>query len=196
MATEKVFVVSLHRNGTRSVHKLLQGFGLTSIHHPGQVSNDYIEKAAANPWDIEAVYKVVKPLFAKADAFSDTPFNVLYPQLFRDYPDARFLALYRSPDLWIKSVRRHTAGRSFGPFERIQYFQLTGRRVNAIDEISNEEMTRIYFRYYADLMAFFNEKAPGRLLVADLTDPGIPEQIAEFLEIGKSETGKLPHITD
>lgn len=178
------------------MHELLRGMGLTSIHHPGQVSDDYITSAAPICTDIDKVYQLIKPLFEQADAFSDTPFNIFYRRQFEDFPDSKFIAVYRSPAAWIKSIQRHTGGRKFGPFERTQYSFITGQDPRSIEEISNLELTEVYYRYYTEMIAFFRSQDPSRLLVVDLIDPDLPRMVAEFIGLDVGALEKLPHITD
>lgn len=191
----KVFVASLHRNGTRSTHQLLQSFGLKSIHHPDDVSIDFKNRAKPISSSPRLVYEVVKPLFDQADAFSDTPFNIYYPRLFRKYQNAQFIVLTRPVKKWVRSVRRHTENRALGTFERTQYAFLTGRSIKMLTELSDYELMECYYRYHADLLKFFAKNGPDRLLITDLEDPETPERIARMIGVTGVQPA-MPHVTD
>lgn len=196
MEQSKVFVVSLHRNGTRSIYKYLIDLGFTSIHHPGQVSKEYLDAAAPICTDLDAVYRLVRPLAEQVDAVSDTPFNVLYRQLYNDFPNARFLAFCRPANAWIKSVREHCRDRDFGPFERTQYSELTNRNPTDIEDISDLELREVYYSYHAKLISFFRENAPNQLMIGELEEPDLSEKISTFLGLNHSTLSNLPHIAD
>jgi hypothetical protein len=89
----KVFVIGWHRTGTRSLAHALRILGFKTVHWwPGWLSQREVEKPS---------------ILRKFDAFADFPFPLIYRQLDKWYPDARFILTTRTVESWLRSVKVH-----------------------------------------------------------------------------------------
>jgi hypothetical protein len=97
----KIFCIGLNKTGTSSLHRALQGLGLTSQHFGGPPIRKAVERAIRED----------KPLLTylpEADAYSDIQrLSVNYERLDREYPGSKFILTLRDVDGWIDSRRRH-----------------------------------------------------------------------------------------
>ena len=84
----KIFGIGLHRTGTSSLNEALNILGYRSIHTPLDIYPDIDTR-----------------IIDKYDAFTDNPIPLLYKQLDRLYPGAKFILTTRDLDSWIKSVK-------------------------------------------------------------------------------------------
>jgi hypothetical protein len=109
--TKKIFIVGFHKTGTSSIGKALQILGFTvcgslkEAHNYGNIEkkefkNYILDKAKLN--------------LNKFDSFQDTPWFLMYKELYYMYPNAYFILTTRNTKDWIKSVQKH--------FEKNRYY--------------------------------------------------------------------------
>lgn len=191
----KCFVLSLHRSGTRSVTDLFEQLGLRTIHWPVRYNGVRLQpKVAGRETDLEFVTDVIEPVINKHDAVTDVPVPVLYRQLDERYPNAKFLLLRRNPTDWIRSVRKHTRGRSFNIYERVQYWHYFPNRPAALTDLSDAQLAEMCHRHFAQVENYFSTRGAEKFAAFDLEDPGAGANMAAFL--GFSGDVKLPHVVD
>ena len=133
---QKIFCISLSRNGTTSFHNYMKSFGIKSIHYPrvlftqmNKISLDKNEipkmkfsligrqllkrqvqkENKINVWDV----------LDQNDAFSDLPINLLYRDLSRIYPNALFILTEREPKKWLKSMKWLLEERALFPIDHL-----------------------------------------------------------------------------
>src|SRR6266542_4832370 len=98
MRMNKIFVLSLHRTGTQSVHDLFIRLGLSAVHWPAVVDGiDYQSQVIGREDDLGFVADLLTPVFEQVTAVSDVPVPVLYRELEAQYDNARFIAIRRKP---------------------------------------------------------------------------------------------------
>jgi len=101
MSKPSIVGVGLHRTGTRSLSEALKILGYTSSHWED------------NALQLMEHYKKgnVRALLYDAqnyDAVSDTPFCLIFRELYQAFPDAKYiLTLRRNPQKWLASLLRH-----------------------------------------------------------------------------------------
>jgi Sulfotransferase domain len=106
----KIFVTSLHRCGTQSMDLFLQQSGFRTCHWPAHYNQiDYQSRVADLEDQPDRVVDILRPMLEVFDAFSDVPIPAIYPTLDKTYPGSKFIAAYRNPFDWYRSVRRHCA---------------------------------------------------------------------------------------
>lgn len=178
----KVFVVSLHRSATQSTGELLRNAGLRSQHWPAHVDGvDYQSQVVGHETAPEKIVNILRPVFDAYDAFDDVPLPALYRELDRIYPDARFIAVYRDPFEWVRSVRQHCRGRLLHPYERVQYWRYLPDRPASLDDISDDDLVALYLRHHDELVRYFSGR--GNFLLGNLTDPDLGKKITNFLKL-------------
>lgn len=189
----KCFVLSLHRSGTCSTAKFLSGLGFKTKHWPAEHEGKPLQQDVVGyETDLGHVTDVISPVLESFDAVTDVPLQVLYGELFKRYPEAKFLLVYRNPFHWVESVREHYKGREFKPYVRVVYWNFFEWRPLRIDELSDAQLVWMHNQHTADVIRFFEETVPNSLGVFDLCAPDLGNKIATFL--GRTATIKFPRF--
>lgn len=95
MRKNKIFIISLHKTGTTCLSRFFEKMGYlvtgpdTHLFTPA-LNNDYKE-----------IDKFIKCY----DVFQDDPWYMIYPYLYKNFPNAKFIFLERDETSWIKSVQ-------------------------------------------------------------------------------------------
>ncbi len=161
--TGKVFVLSLHRCGTRSTDRLLRDLGYSTVHWGRMVVR---EKPFAGLTRADA-FAAFLPVLGRFDGFSDVPFNCFFEDLDRTFPDARFLLLTRDVEGWIRSVRDHIGDRGLSPFEALQYGLHGDIPSPYITDWTDAQLGGFHEAHIRAVRRHFASR-PGKLLVRDL----------------------------
>jgi hypothetical protein len=118
---QKIFNLSLQKNGTKSFHLFCKNKGLKSLHwlpdNPlnfEQYSKEHFEivnnisKHCYSVNSIDLLYGYYKNnFFENYDSFCDFPISLFYDKIIEEYPKSIFILFYRSTNEWINSVRKH-----------------------------------------------------------------------------------------
>jgi hypothetical protein len=188
----KIFVLSLHRSATQSVHDLFVRSGLRAIHWPGYIDGiDYQSRIIGKENDPHFIASVLTPVFARATAFSDVPIPALYRVLDAQFRGAKFIAVRRAASDWVRSVRRHCAERKLNPYEKAQYFQYLPGYPDMISDVSDSELTEMHRKHHEAISNFFALRVNFGLF--ELNDPGLGQRICQFLGRPPIE---LRHVDD
>lgn len=186
----KVFVVSLHKSGTSSLHDFAVRAGLQSSHSPA-VDNGVNYEKRILPYisDHDAILDVLAPVVERYDVHGDIPWSGLYQAVQKAYPDARFVLVERDADQWWESIAAHwslpTMSRRLRPYEVVQYADLLPDDMRVVSLGDKALMTAAYRRHCDQVRKTI---ASDRLLQIDLRDPEAPGQLAAFIGI----EGALP----
>ncbi|WP_179005964.1 sulfotransferase family protein [Winogradskyella forsetii] len=151
----KVFVIGFHKTGTSSMGRALQllGYRVCGSLKEG-IDLDKI-KIAPKSFLLKNTHGVLETY----DAFQDTPWFLMYKELYYTFPNAKFILTIRDEDQWIKSVQKHFGKNSF------QYHDYIYK---SNDAFANEKHYReIYNKHNIACKAFFSENKKN-LLVIDL----------------------------
>jgi glycosyltransferase involved in cell wall biosynthesis len=124
---------------------------------------------------------LLRPAFAGFEVFKDVPVPALYRELDRTYPDARFIVVERDARDWVRSVRRHCAGRPLDPYERVQYWHYLKDKPQSLDAVSDERLVDMHRRHHQALARYF----AGRddFIAVDMADPEIGAKLSVFLGV-------------
>ena len=181
MRFEKVFNVGLHRTGTKSVHELLLRSDVRSVHWPVLCNGiNYEDLVAGRENDRPFVAATLAPLIDEVTAVSDVPIPALYDLLDAAYPNSGFIAIFRSPFDWARSVRSHVGTRDLHPFERVQYWRYLPHPTS-LREIDDATLYAMFLTHYRDLLSYFQSR--NKLLFLDLKEPDLGEKVCEFLDL-------------
>jgi len=180
--SQYVFVISLHKTGTRSVDQLLKLLGYKTIHWPHTIDNINLEKIISGKEDnIEFVWDVLKQHTNQYNAFSDVPYSVLFKEAYRDYPKARFIYIYRDYSKWISSVRQHFGNKQFKGFNKVQYASyIPLDKLNTFTDLSDWDLISIFANHFRDVVTFFEDKQ-DQLGIFNLNNPNLGYDICQFL---------------
>ena len=193
-----IFVISFHKNGTRSIHTYLEKLGLRGMHWPvfmtTSIDYEYILRPIAH--DPKQCIEALIPLLNEYDFFNDVPFPGLFQELAEIFPKSKFILTQRPPQEWGESIWRHW--RKFDPgthpyhlsvFEAIQYHVPVGTTVTEADQ---GDLIEKYVTHNETVQTYF--AGTERLLIADLSDPKLNIRISEFL--GLANTPSFPKIRE
>jgi hypothetical protein len=90
--TEKHFVISLPRTGTKSTDQFFRERGFLTVHWPTVVDGvDYQSAVVGHESNPSFVAELLQPVIARRDVFSDVPFPALYRELSARYAHAKFI---------------------------------------------------------------------------------------------------------
>ena len=150
----KIFIVGFHKTGTSSMGKALQVLGYTVC---GSLKEAYNYKNEELNFKKFLLNKA-KPNLNKYDAFQDTPWFLLYKELYAMYPNAYFILTTRDTSSWIKSVQKHF-GKGKYKFHDMIY--------GSFDSFHNEKKyIDIYEEHNSDVKQFFASR--GNFKVIDI----------------------------
>ncbi|OAB75757.1 sulfotransferase family protein [Cochleicola gelatinilyticus] len=100
---KKVFVIGFHKTGTSSMGHALQELGYRvcgSLKEGKYLAN-------SDTSFLTHLFQKAQPLLKKYDAFQDTPWFLMYEELYNKYPDAYFILTVRDAKSWLKSYQKH-----------------------------------------------------------------------------------------
>lgn len=197
--SDKIFVISLQKNGTTSTGKFLKdhGFKLVNWHKsyennwPFLVFNGEIDKVLNSK------------IFRKHNAFEDEPwwYNGVYRYLFHKFPKAKFILINREPNSWYNSLLNHNNNKSFGnSFVFARNYNLDDELVNNsmlestgfsnenndfidLKGISRQHFIDYYQARKIEIIQFFNKNGKERLFTGQLEDKMLWKKMGDFLEI-------------
>ncbi len=198
-----VFCISMQRNGTTSVGKLLRDFGFRWAGWPASRKNDW-----TRCWyegDFEAIF--ASPDFQRANAFEDSPWFLpdFYKVLFHRFPGSKFILFTRDPDAWFQSMIGHSAGNVIGTSRvhskiyrrELEFFDCLAD--GSIDEKSEdrirlgkfmkigpaeaEHYKAVYRLHNTEVQDFFSRNSPQSLHIGRLEDPDKWPKLGEFLGV-------------
>lgn len=101
----KIFGIGFQKTGTSSLNKALQILGFNAvggirINHPKGV-------ALPAPLQTADILALALATAKQADAFNDNPWPLLYREMDRAFPGAKFVLTMRDPEHWLFSMVRH-----------------------------------------------------------------------------------------
>lgn len=164
----KVFGIGLSKTATTSLSSALEMLGYKTKHFPIRMIKYEDEKLK------------IRPKYAERyDALTDLPIARFYRQLYRHFPDARFILTLRDIDGWLDSCRRH-----FWPGQIMKgnnwINKLHKDVYNAID-FDKTEYKQAYYEHKHEVLDFFEDKR-DQLLVMDITDGDRWKTLCDFLD--------------
>lgn len=188
----KIFVVSLHRSATQSTDLFLRSAGLNTCHYPSIIDGICYELKCLG-WETapQKIVELLDPVFEAFDAFSDLPMPAIYEELDENWPDAKFVAVYRDPSNWVRSVRRHTRSRFLEIYERVLYWRYLHSRPMTLDDVPDDVLVDLHRVHHEGLAEHFKQR--NNLLIVDLGDPNIGRKISSFIEVPIQEFPKFDY---
>ena len=170
----KVFGIGFHKTGTTSLGAALSqlgwnvcpGFGFLD----GRIDARVQRRAAE--------------LSARHEAFEDNPWPLLYAEMDRLHPAAKFVLTWRDPERWYASVLRH-----FGKDDTSMRRWIYGDGFGA--PFGNRDVyIERYERHYEDVVRYFSGR-PDDLLWLRLEDGDGWKELGAFLDVAVPE-GPFP----
>jgi hypothetical protein len=166
MKTPKVFCIGFQKTGTTSMAAALEllGYRVTSIFGRDMdledLRRDYVRMGLE--------------IAAEVDAVQDMPWPLMYRDLDRAFPGARFILTWRETDRWLASICSHFA-RNPAVLQALTYGP------EAAFPIGHEARYReVYDAHNVDVRSYFRDR-PGDLLEMNLSQGDGWAPLCEFL---------------
>jgi len=177
---EKVFIIGFHKTGTSSMGKALQILGYRVC---GSLKEGIdLDKVKTLP--ISFLKKSTYGVLDKYNAFQDTPWFLMYKELYNAFPDAKFILTIRDEDKWINSVKKHFGNNSFQYHDYIY---------NSNNSITDEKKYReVYKSHNIECQIFFSEMKKEILIIDLERDTNKWQLICSYLNV-KSPSIKFPY---
>jgi len=173
---DKVFIIGFHKTGTSSMGKALQILGYRVCGSLKQGLDLDKVKLLPKSFFMENTYGVLE----KYNAFQDTPWFLLYKELYNAFPKAKFILTIRNEDKWIKSVQKHFGDNSFQYHDYIY---------GSKDSFNDEKLYREIFNKHNQVCQIFFSKMEKKILVIDLErDINKWQLICDYLNV------RLPNV--
>ena len=99
MATDKVFVVGLHKTGTTSLGRALALLGYRVKGHVGLGKFQGTDEIRAE------AFRIIDR--NNHNAFEDNPWPMLFEEIDQRYPGSKFILTTRPEQSWLKSIKTH-----------------------------------------------------------------------------------------
>jgi hypothetical protein len=170
----KVFGIGFHKTGTTSLAAALSQLGWNVCPGFGFMEGRIKERVHRRAAELVELY----------DAFEDNPWPLLYRDMDRMVPGARFVLTWRDPDRWYASVLRHF-GKDETPMRRWIYGEGHGAPFGNRDVYVDR-----YTRHYEEVSRYFADR-PGDLLWLRLEEGEGWKELGAFLGVPVPE-GPFP----
>lgn len=163
----KVFGIGLNKTGTSSLGKALKILGF--MRH--QTYNLEFTELWFNG-DTSAIYSCID----KNNSFEDWPWPMMYKEIYNKYENAYFILTKRkSSEVWFKSLCKHADSSGPTPFRKMIY----GYEMPHNFETEHIEF---YERHNSEVIEFFKNHAPDRLLIMCFEEGDGWEKLCSFLD--------------
>lgn len=197
---QKIFCISMQRNGTTSVGQFFQFFGY-------KVADNSVSQK--NQWgylhylgDFEKIFNSGD--FKNNSIFEDGPwfFPEFYKQLYFRFNNSKFILFKRDPEKWFASMLSHSNGKSLG--RTYVHAKIYRRERELFDIWNNENMDKdmngldlknlkehyidVYNRHNFEAEQFFKKHAPNSLFICDLEDSSKWINLGRFCGISVPES--------
>jgi len=183
---KKVFGIGLSKTGTSSLSSALTLLNFSTAHWTNPYSHDLLTEG-----DI--------PLF---DSLTDISISHQYKEIYRQYPNAKFVLSSRSVEEWEKSFlihyQRSLHAASFDNLKEIitnhQPPRFGQRYIDMHQALyfQHPNLQEAYFAHEQDVLSFFEGKE-DQLLVLDVSKPNALQNLSEFLEVDCPQSN-FPHV--
>jgi len=170
----KVFGIGLNKTGTTSLGKGLEDLGFNN--HIG------CSWALTQKWHEDDIASIIKEA-NNFNNFQDWPWPLIFKELYHEFDDAKFIMTIRSsPEAWYDSLCKHSIMTGPTDFRKLIYGYYMPHDFKT-------EHLNFYNEHNKQVIDFFKENAPDKLLVISLEDGNNWEKLCEFLkkDIPKTE---------
>jgi len=196
----RIFCISMQRNGTTSVGDFFDYFG-----YPVSRSSDSRNNRWSMSWyngDFESIFNSED--FKSFQVFEDDPWWLpeFYKILYHRFPNSKFILFTRDSESWFQSMLSHSKGQTLGNTklhcklyrrenEFYQKFETDNSFEKSLDKNDNllslighkQHYTDLYETRNKEIINFFEEHNPSRLIHCDLRDNKKWQKLGDFFDI-------------
>jgi len=164
----KIFCIGFYKTGTTSLYDALRILGYSAINgdRPGSYpgADDGVTLLAQMA---RGEYRL--PTFELFDAFTDAPYLWIWREIYRQFPEARYILTVRDEGPWIESCVKFFRGRRIRPM----MVWMFGKYADpSHDEASRQAWLEIYRRHNEDILRHFAGREHQFLVLDPTKEPG------------------------
>mmetsp|Transcript_27316 Transcript_27316/g.45819 ORF Transcript_27316/g.45819 Transcript_27316/m.45819 type:complete len:260 (+) Transcript_27316:107-886(+) len=203
-ATQKVFYLGWPKTGTASLHYYLECHGLRGYHYfcgsfrhncgdciaRAVISNSTIEKSCGFEFDFFAEMNYIEPKNADRCIFPQMQY---LGWLYKAYPTAKYVYIYREPEAWFNSVHYWPG------LEKLLLKCMDKFQIPKEEGASNYELLHKWYEDHLIYVKDFFKDKVGKPLVLRLEEKDITfeQQLDAFLRLNvdSKKAGKCWHHT-
>lgn len=190
---EKVFGIGLSRTGTTSLAHALRKLGYSTAH-----------------WKVRGKIIGIEEL-CEFDAVTDTPASCRFEQLYRAFPESKFIYTTRDLKSWIESIKNHhgyevpRSAPTDSHLRKINKIKSSTEKNhtyrNLLESIytyqslygRHESWEEAYNSHDENVRNFFKDRNENRLLELNVIEKRSPySKLCQFLDVEKPK-GSFPH---
>lgn len=200
----RIFCISMQRNGTTSLGNFFSHFGYPVA--TGGASKRYHWSKMWYDGDLEGVFRSTE--FNSFQVFEDDPwwFPEAYKVLYHRFPNSKFILFTRDSGSWFKSMLSHSNGKTLGNTkrhckiyrrEKEFYYNVDNNPSFNYSNIETDNLLQLqghedhYRELYEirnrEVIEFFNERDPNRLILCELSDTEKWNKLGKFFGINVPE---------
>jgi hypothetical protein len=167
----KIIGIGLPKTGTSSLHHALEILGFRSVHFPHDPQT--VAQVRAGDYVLDVL--------TGADAISDVPIPVIFPQLDLAFPGAKFIQTDREVEPWIESERR-------APFNHDRPMPGSARDfyraiLYGVTDFNEDRFRLVHAQHLAMVESYFSGTRARDLLRIDITRGDGWESLCAFLDV-------------
>lgn len=176
----KVFCIGMNKTGTTSIGDALGLLGLKRLGWNGKISGPLTLR-----WH-EGNYQPFVKFTKQYDAFEDVPWCFVYEEMYKIYPNAKFILTERkTPEAWLSSMQSH--------IERVGDWVGHYLIYGSYDPVKNaDKYLERYNNHNEEVINFFADKPGSLLRLCFENGDGWPE-LCEFLGLKDIPSFNFPH---
>jgi hypothetical protein len=173
----KIFCIGLSRTGTKSLTVALYILGYNVIHYPSD------KQSLKDLIDGNYNFSVLKDY----DGISDITVSPYYAQLYKQFPNSKFILTVRNKQDWLRSFEKHWSDRPpfNDPNQNKTYMKvrrLLRASVYGTYKFNRERMAYVYDLHKKNVKDFFRNK-PRSLLVLNIFQKKAWKKLCKFLNV-------------
>lgn len=162
----KVFGIGLNKTGTKSL-----GAALKILGYKDHISCNY---SLTKAWHENKTHSIIAEA-QKYNNFEDWPWPLIYQELYSSFEDAKFVLTKRATDeIWYNSLCKHSLRTGPTEFRKLIYGHY-------MPQDFKEDHISFYNKHNQEVIEFFEEKNPKKLLVISFEKCNSWEILCNFL---------------
>lgn len=174
---KKIFCIGLSRTGTKSLTVALYILGYNIIHYPSD------ENTLRELIDGNYNFNVLDDY----DGISDITVSPYYAQLYKLFPNSKFILTVRNKEDWLRSFEKHWSDRDpfNDPTQNETYMKvrrLLRASVYGTYKFNRDRMSYVYDLHKKNVLDFFRNK-PDSLLVLNIFKKKAWKKLCKFLDV-------------
>jgi len=186
---KKIFCIGLSRTGTKSLTVALYILGHNIIHYPSDEAT--LNELIAGNYNFS--------ILEDYDGISDITVSPYFAQLYKFFPNSKFILTVRNKEDWLRSFEKHWSDRP--PFDDptqnptyMKVRRLLRASVYGSYKFNRDRMSYVYDLHKKNVLDFFKNK-PGSLLVLNIFKKKAWKKLCKFLEVPRLKSfQEFPNI--